>query len=577
MPKTLNARAVYNLQGARTRQYLILLFFLSAFIAIFLKLFYLQVLNYNRFAEMADRQHNKFLEVPPKRGIIYDRFMEPFTVNIDKTSIFADPHQIVDQAEIAQILSKILQIDYEAILQKLNTPKAFIWIKRKVSQEEFDAVKRMSLKGIHFIKETERNYPNDSMASHVIGFAGMDNRGLEGLELFYDTTLRGQPGLQHFIRDAKLRLVLDNEADSVMARNGLNLVLTVDNVIQHIVETEIKKMAEKYNASTASAVVMEPYTGKILAMVNYPDYNLNDFSTASRDVMNNAVVSYVFEPGSVFKVVTASAVLSEGICDVDTKIHCENGEYEVAGRILHDFHPYGLMTFEDVIAHSSNIGTVKMAMKLGKDKLNDYIKKFGFGSLTGVDLPGEVAGIVRPSRVWSKSDITTVPIGQGIAVTSIQLARAVSVIANGGYLVKPYIVERIVTEDGSIFKDNEPLKKERVIDEEICWKVKEMMEGVVEKGSGRKAYSEKFITCGKTGTAQMVNPKGGYYDNKYHATFVGFAPKENPLFTIIVTAQDPHPIHFGGNVAAPAFKEIAEKIFEYIETQKTERKEYKSL
>ncbi len=553
---------------ARTRQYLVFFFLISLLLSLLARLFYLQVLNFDRFSGIASGQHNKVLKIEPRRGTIFDRYMEPLAINLDVPSVYCDSRGVEDKEVTADALVSVLGVDRDTVLERLTRDKAFVWLKRKVDVEDARELRDMDLTGIHFITESKRNYPSDNMASHVIGFVGIDNDGLEGLELKYDALLKGKPGWRHLIRDAKRRTVLYNEAESIPPQNGFNIVLTLDSVIQYIVEEEIEKMAVRSNASGATAVVMEPYTGKVLALANYPGYDLNDFGKASKESVKNAAVSNVFEPGSVFKVITASAVLNEGIVDPEDRFYCEWGEYKVAGRVLHDYHAYGKLTFRDVIAKSSNIGTVKAAQKLGEAKLYEYIRKFGFGKNTGIDLPGEVCGISRPPGIWSRSDITTIPMGQGIAVTPIQLACAISAIGNGGYLVTPYVVERVTTWEGRTHREFAPVIKGQVLDSRTCETLKDILHRVVTEGTGRRADSRLYKMCGKTGTAQMVNPAGGYYENKYYATFIGFAPKEDPLIAVVVIARDPHPVHFGGSVAGPAFKGIAERSLQYLKAER---------
>ena len=513
---------------------------------------------------MADDQHEKVLKLEPRRGAVYDRYKEPLAINLEMKSIFADPRYVEDKERTADVLSRMLDVDKSLVLDRLNKDKAFVWIKRKVDLDEAEKVKKLNLKGIHFVPESRRNYPNDSMAAHVIGFAGLDNKGLEGLELKYDDKLKGEPGYRHLLRDARRRTVLFNDRDSIPAKDGYNITLTLDTVVQYITEEELEKMVKKYNATSASAIVMDPFTGEILALANYPTYNLNEFSESLISERKDSAVTDVYEPGSVFKIVTASAALNEGTVSLDDKFDCENGEYSVGGRILHDYHAYDELTFKDVIAKSSNIGTVKVAEKVGKEKVYEYIKRFGFGENTGIELPGEVPGISRPPSVWSRSDITTIPIGQGIAVTSLQLACALSVIANGGYLVQPYIIDNISTWEGVIYKKFKPFLKREVISTDTAEKTKEMLREVVTTGTARNINAKKYDICGKTGTAQMVNPKGGYYDNKYYATFIAFAPKDEPRVCVVVVAKDPHPGHFGGVVAGPAVKNIIDRTLEYM-------------
>lgn len=547
-----------------TRRLIVFFIFITLLFSLFFRLFYLQVFCYEKFHNMALGQHNQVLKIEPRRGTIYDRFMEPLAINLDVTSVYADPRSIEDKNYTAEVLTQKLSLEYESVRKKLDKDKAFVWIKRKIDPDLAEELSEMGIPGVHFLPESKRKYSNDNMACHVLGFVGIDNDGLEGIELLLDERLKGTPGWRHLIRDAKRRTVLLNQAESIPPQNGYNIVLTIDSVIQYIVEDEIGRMARKHNAESAMCIVMEPYSGRVLAMANYPDYNLNESYRSDRNVRKNLAVTDIFEPGSVFKIISAGAVLEEGVKDLDDVVHCENGEYEVARRVLHDYHAYDEITFKEVIAYSSNIGTVKAAMELGKDKFYKYLKDFGFGEKTGIDIMGEVSGISRHPRVWSRSDITTIPIGQGIAVTALQMAAATSAIANGGYLMKPFIIEKITSWEGNTFKEFSPEIKREILSQETCDKIKEAMHMVVTDGTGKRANSKLFKVCGKTGTAQMVDPEGGYFDNKYYATFVGFAPMDKPVLAVVVAARDPHPVYFGGSVAGPAFKGIVERSLQYL-------------
>ncbi|MGB3056819.1 MAG: penicillin-binding protein 2, partial [Candidatus Omnitrophota bacterium] len=416
----------------RARRYLILFLLVTFFISLLARLFYLQIAGYHRFTNMAAEQHNRVIRIEPRRGAIYDRNMEPLAISLDSPSIYADPHLIRDKESVSGVLSGVLDVDREALLERLNRDKSFAWVKRKVGEDTARRVQEMGLQGVYFLNESKRHYPNDNMATHVIGFAGIDNTGLEGIELQYDEKLKGEPGWKYLIKDAKRRTVLYNERDSIPPRNGYNIILAIDSVVQCIAEEELQRMVSRSNAASATAIVMDPFSGEVLALANYPDYNPNAVSEIPHENVKNAAISSVFEPGSVFKIVTASAALNEGKFDPGDILYCEEGSYNVGGRILHDFHRFGELSFREVISKSSNIGTVKVARELGDDLLYEYVRRVGFGEKTGIDLPGEVRGISRHPGGWSRSDMTTIPIGQGIAVTPMQLTCAISVIANGG-------------------------------------------------------------------------------------------------------------------------------------------------
>ncbi|MFH1309234.1 MAG: penicillin-binding transpeptidase domain-containing protein [Candidatus Omnitrophota bacterium] len=550
----------------KARQYFVFFSIMTFILFLFCRLYYLQVFNFDKFSRLASEQHNTVVEIMPLRGIICDRNMEPLAVNLDIPSVYSNSRNIEDKDKeyTARVLSDVLDIDNDVLLDKLKRDKSFVWLKRKIDNNTAQEIKNLKLKGIHFSNESKRYYSNDNRACHVIGFVGMDNEGLEGIELEFADKLKGEPGYRHLIRDAKKKTVFFNEKDSLPPQNGYNIVLTIDSVVQYIAGEELKLAVGQFNAAGGSVVVMEPFSGRILALANYPDYNLNDLKTASQDIVKNKAIASVYEPGSVFKIVTASAVLNEALVNLDDEFFCENGCYKTRGRVLHDVHGYKTLTFREVIGKSSNIGTVKAASKLGSAKLYSYIERFGFGEKTGVTLPGEVIGISRPFSQWSRSDMTTIPIGQGIAVTPIQLVNAVSVIANGGYLMKPYIVEKMTTWDNGLYRAYKPVALRHVISRETSQKMKDVLRYVVTSATGRRAESDLYEMCGKTGTAQMVNSEGGYYKNKHDATFVGFAPMDKPLISVVVTIYDPHPIYSGGKVAAPVFKNIAERVLQYI-------------
>lgn len=546
------------------RAYLIIVLLTLLFAGMLLRLYSLQLLGHERFTEMARRQHHGEYELHPQRGTIYDRFMEPFAVDLKVKSVFCDPNFVKNPEEAAEKLSSILHMDREELLRRLTSERSFVWLRRKIPSDMAGKISGSGVRGVFLIDENKRNYPHDGSASHILGFAGIDNQGLAGLELFYDEKLRGEPGWRYLIRDAARRAVWVDEERSVPPRDGLHMVLTLDSVMQFIVERELKNMVEEFNPGSASIVVMDPKTGRVLAMASYPSFDPNEFGRYSAESWRNIAVSDVYEPGSVFKVFSAAAVLEEGEVGPDDLIHCENGSYSVGGRVLKDFRPHGELTFEQVIARSSNIGTVKAAMAIGKDKLYEYIRAFGFAERTGIDLPGEASGILRPPHRWSRSDITTVPMGQGVAVTSVQLAAAVSAVANGGVLMRPYVVDRLIAPDGATYKQFSPRVRRRVISRETALTLSDILHSAVETGTGRHARSNRYKMCGKTGTAQVPSPQGGYYEDRYVASFIGFAPKDDPVIAVAVAAYDPKPVYFGGNVAAPTFKRLAESGIEYM-------------
>ncbi|MFH0877280.1 MAG: penicillin-binding transpeptidase domain-containing protein [Candidatus Omnitrophota bacterium] len=511
---------------------------------------------------LAAKQHTYYIELPPQRGSIYDRNMKSLTLNVSAFSLYAVPPRVKDKEDVAKRLNELLGLDQDFVLERLARKKQFVWLVRKLDWPQMQEIKAWDLDGLFFIKESRRSYPNASLASQLIGFAGMDNVGLDGLELFYDKDLKGMPGWTYVLRDAKRRdLALTDVLQPPV--DGVSLVLTIDQVIQYIAERELDKIFEKYKAKGAKIVVMDVKTGEILAMANRPTYDLNNPSGAVAEARRNRAVTDYFEPGSVFKVVTATAALDEGGFKLDDKIFCENGEYRVANHTLHDVHPYGLLTFKEVITQSSNIGTTKIAQKMGAATVYKYAHLFGIGESTSVGLPGEVGGVLKPVSTWSKTSIGAVPIGQEVCVTALQLACTISTIANGGVYMQPYVIKAIVDKNGQEIKHFQPQALRRVLSEETSAKMREILTAVVETGTGKLARSQLFKFAGKTGTAQKVESNGTYSHSKFFASFIGFAPADDPQIAIVVVVDEPHPYYYGGVVSAPAFKLVAEDVLKY--------------
>lgn len=546
-----------------SRLYLVFLVFILIFSALIARLGYVQILKSSQFKRYAFEQHRIFTEIEPQRGKIFDRNLKELAVNSASYSIFAT-NEFKAAREAQDELASLLKLDVTNLSETLNSDRNFIWLKRKASPEVCSKVKDLKVMGIGQIRENKRFYPNGSLASHLIGFTDIDNKGLEGIELYCDSHLSGIKGWRLAHRDGKRREVICWGYKSILPTDGYNVVLTIDSVIQSIAERQLRKAAGKYKAVSATAIVMKPATGEILALYNYPDYDLNNFSDYEADTRRNLAITDVFEPGSSFKFITAAAALEENQVNLEDKFFCEEGRYRIGGRILHDYKPYGELTFKEVIEHSSNIGTAKVAQKLGKEILYNYIKDFGFGSLTEIDLPGEVEGIVRPPDRWSGLSISSIPMGQEIAVTPIQLICAISSIANEGVLVKPKILKSIQRRDGEIIKSFRTQKVRRVITAETAATLTEVLTGVMENGTGKRAKVAGYKAAGKTGTAQKAKPGGGYYEHRYFSSFVGFVPANKPIISILVVLNEPHPQYFGGTVCAPVFSKIATETLRYL-------------
>ncbi len=550
----------------RKRYIIVYCFTFLLFVPVYYRLISLQIFNQEKLVELAAKQHHLGVEIAPKRGYIFDRNGNEFAISLKVPSIYVVPRLIFTKEKTAERLSEMLDLDYEFVKDRLSRDKAFMWLKRKVSEAEAKAIRDLEDPNINIIYENKRFYPHGKLLSHVLGFCDIDNKGLEGIELTLNKYLCGRSGYQFTKRDARGRRLIALEDRYIPPVNGYDVTLTVDQFIQHIVESELEEAFEKWKAKGATAVVLDCREGKVLAMANRPTYDLNMYSQAEEAFRRNRAITDFFEPGSVFKIITASAALQENIVTLEDEFYCEKGEYHVRrGRVLHDVHPYGNLDFPTVIIKSSNIGTVKIAQKLGEDFLYRYIKKFGFGELTSIDLPGEVSGMAHHPNQWSKISITAIPIGQEVAVTALQLGVAISAIANGGNLVRPFIVDNIKDDKDVIIKKNLPLLKRRVIDENVAKTMRDILTRVVEEGTGKRARIKGIKVAGKTGTAQKIlKDRRGYSHSDFMACFIGFVPADEPLLSIVVVFDEPRGAYYGGTVAAPVFKNIAEKSLNYL-------------
>jgi cell division protein FtsI (penicillin-binding protein 3) len=512
------------------------------------------------------------IEMPPARGKILDREGREFALDVRLDSLYAVSREIKpkDKDRAADGIAKILGSDRAQVYSKVNKDKLFVWISRKISAAKADAIRKMKISGLGFVKESLRVYPKGETACHLVGFTDIDNNGLEGIELHYNSFLKGVPGWRLGQRDAKQRELVSKEVEMVPPIDGYNIHLTIDEVIQSLADTELAAACKKHNALGGSVVVMDPKTGDVLAMSVWPTYELNNARKSKAEHRRNRGITDLFEPGSVFKIFTLASILENKTFGLDEKFDCEHGSWAVAGKVLHDHKGSGVLTFREVIEKSSNIGTVKGAIRLGAPKLYDSIKAFGFGQKTGIGLAGEINGLVPHPKSWSRSSIINIPIGHGIAVTPIQLASAVAAVANDGVLMKPRIISHIEDQDGKIIQRFDPEPVRRVISKETSLQVRSVLEGVVSRGTGKKAAVPGFKSAGKTGTAQKILPTGGYSHDHFVASFVGFVPYDEPKVVIIVNVDEPHPVIYGGEVAAPAFARIASGILGYWQISQTE-------
>jgi len=539
-------------------------FLLLALLIFSIKLVLIQIFKSEHLRKIAQKQHNLLLELEPERGVIFDRHMRPLSTNLPAQSLYAVPTKIKNKDTLSGRLAEITGQRKDFFLERLSRKKAFIWLARKLTDRQYDEIKKMNIDGLGFKRETKRYYPDAELASQIIGFAGLDNVGLEGIELNYDKYLKGRLGWCMILRDAKQQGIMLEE-EFVPPKDGYDIVLTIDETIQFIAERALDESFKKHNANGASIIVMDPKTGEILAMANRPTFDLNNFDNSIAESHRNRSICDFYEPGSVFKIVTASAALEEDKVKETDEFFCENGSYKVGNHILHDYRPHGTLTFKEVIMQSSNIGVTKVAQILGPELVYKYAKLFGFGSLTGIDLPGEVEGQNKPPEKWSKTSIGAVPIGQEVCVTAIQLVTALSAIANDGIQMKPYAIKRIQDKKGETIKEFFPQEVRKVISEKTASRMKDILEAVVAAGSGRGANIPGYRVAGKTGTAQKVE-NGVYSHSKFRATFMGFVPVEDPKLAIVVTFDEPHPAYLGGTVSAPVFKKVAEDALKYLKS-----------
>lgn len=511
--------------------------------------------------QLAHRQQYLSMEVPPLRGPITDRYGKEFVTNLKIPSIYGVPKILSDEErkKLVPELSRILAIESRWLMARLSRNKSFVWIKRRATFEEAEKVKQLGCEALGVLEEYKRFYPQGPMLAQVLGFSNVDGQGLDGLEMYVDNDLRGRPGRKITKRDALGREIKAFEIKTLPAIDGNRVVLTIDQHLQYLTEKSLEQAFKKWKAKGAWAIVMDPCTGEILAMANQPGFDPNFYERSNAETRRNRAITDMYEPGSVFKIVAASGALNEGVVKPETKFFCENGKWNWGYKVLHDVHPYGTLDMSTVIVKSSNIGTVKIALKLGSQKLYDYIKKFGFGEHSGVDLPGEVPGFIRPPSQWSKTSPYNIPIGQEVMVTGLQMVTAISVIANGGYLVKPYMISKIQDLSGVTLKEKKPLVHKQVLKPEIAALMRKILTRVVDEGTGTKAKIQEIPVGGKTGTAQKILPGGkGYSHNAFMSSFIGFAPADRPRYAMVVVFDDPRPLYYGGTVAAPVFKEVME-------------------
>ncbi len=537
--------------------------FLALLGVIFGRAYKLQVNDREELLKMASAQYARKFEIPARRGDIFDRRGVPLAQSVEVDSIWVDPSLLPDPAEDLKKLAKLTGTDLRELKERAEKGRRFAWVKRQARPDEVKAVQALGLRAVGVAKEPRRFYPQRELAAHVIGMAGSDGRGLEGLELAFNDELTGQSALLAAYRDSRGRQLVPGVNLESLERAGASVTLTLDRHLQYISEKALARAVIDAKATAGMAVVLDPRTGELLAMANYPTFNPNTPKDAKRDRMKNRAALDTFEPGSTFKAFPIAAALEEGTIKPDDTFHCENGAWQVGRNTIHDTKRHDRLSVQGVLQVSSNICTVKIAQTLGREKTVKYYADFGFGQRTGLALPGEGKGVIPYPR--AEIALATQSFGQGLTTTAVQLASAYGALANDGTLMRPYLVQKVQDPDGVVLLENRPVALRQVVSPKVARRVIGMMESVVEPGgTATKAWMPEYRVSGKTGTAQKVDPVAGGYGDKRIASFIGVVPAEAPRAVILVVIDEPKTDVYGGLVAAPAFREIAEAAMAYL-------------
>jgi cell division protein FtsI (penicillin-binding protein 3) len=533
--------------------------FLLALCGIFARAVVLQVHQNGRLKGFAEDQYLRAMDIPARRGDIVDRRNAALAQSVDVDSVWVDPSMLPSVKEGAKALAKALQLDPRELTDKLGRARRFAWVKRQISPGEYARVNALGLPGLGFAKEPRRFYPQRELAAHLVGLVGTDSNGLDGLELSFEDELSGATVKREGFRDAKGRKLLTNGIEDPLTRQGASMTLTIDSQIQHVTEQALSTAVTEAKAVAGIAVVLDPKTGEILALANAPRFNPNSPSSAPKEALRNRAVTDLFEPGSTFKAFSVAAAIDANVITEDTDFDCEKGRFVVGRNVVHDTHPHGVLKPRGILQVSSNIGAAKIAQKLGRSRLTEAYARFGFGERYGLGLPGEGKGFIPTPR--SDIALATQSFGQGLNATAVQVAAAYGALANGGVLMKPYVVSRVVDPDGVALLENKPTPIRRVVSEKTARSVVSMLESVVEPGgTAPKARLAEYRVAGKTGTAQKVDLIAGGYSDKRLASFVGMVPANDPRVVILIFIDEPKTDVYGGLVAAPAFAEIATQI-----------------
>ncbi len=566
MRKNLSQSHRTSVQAVKSRLALISLMLSAAGLVLVGRLVHLQIIQHDRLLAQSEKQYLRSVEITSGRGNIYDRNRNQLATNIQVESVYADPKSVVEKTTTARILARVLGLNPSAVLKKLKSNRHFVWIKRKSELNAVENLKQLDLVGVGFIAETKRYYPKRKLAASTLGFVGLDNQGLAGIEHFHHAVLKGNPQRTVLEKDARGRFLWTTAHAQDINRGKQDVVLALDEVIQFIAERELNLQVKEYQAKSGLAIVMDPFTGAVYALASAPEFNPNNYAAYPSHIWRNDAVASAYEPGSIFKPIVAAASIQEGLAGPDDIFFCENGSFKIGTSRIGEAsnHQFGWLTLRNIIAKSSNIGAIKIAQILGKRRFFDYIQKFGFGRKLGVDLPGEASGSVKGIKQWSGLSLASMSFGHEISVTPIQMVSAISAIANGGVLIRPRLTHAIL-KNGVLDRTFEPEGIQTVLSEETSRQMINILKSVVKTGTGAKAAIPGFEVAGKTGTAQKIDPKTHTYSQtKYLASFIGFVPADAPRLVILVMIDEPQKSYWGGEVAAPVFQKIARKTLRYL-------------
>lgn len=531
------------------------------------RLIYLQTAQHNWLSGRAAQQQQQNFEALAGRGLVVDRAGRELARSINTESFFAVPHEVKNIEAAAAALAPVINVNTTVLVARLREAKEanrkFVWVARKLAAAEAAQIKELNISGLHTLKEPKRFYPKGTLAAHVLGFVGIDETGLAGIEQFHNVALSGERGRLSVEGDAHHRPY--ESIEDVPSQAGRSIVLTIDETVQYWTEQALAAALKRTGAKAGTVVVLDPHTGEMLALANAPTFDPNTAGKLAPEAYTNKALQYIYEPGSTFKIVAYAAALEEGLAHPSERINCQMGAINVAGRVVHDLHPYGELTLTDALAKSSNVAAIKLGQRVGNQRMYDYITRFGFGQQTGVELAGETKGLVRPVARWQPSSIGSIAIGQEIGVTPLQMAAAFGLLANDGVRVQPHLVREVrASSNGAVLVRATP-DKQQAISANTAKALRSMLESVTLNGTARRAQLDEYSAAGKTGTAQKIDPRTRTYsETKHVASFVGFAPVENPAVVIAVVLDEPRGADHGGQVAAPVFREIAERILPYL-------------